>query len=89
MRAASEPDYVYLLRQAAETTGGAYWSADYGRLEPAFLRVLEAADARYVLSYEPKGVVRPGRHRLKVSVKRSGVEVRARQEYLVPDSPGR
>jgi hypothetical protein len=45
--------------------------------------VLEAANARYLLSYEPEGPARAGRHRLKVSVKRKGVEVRARQEYVV------
>ena len=49
-----------------------------------FQSVLEAANARYVLSYEPAGVARHGRHRLKVWVKRRGVEVRARKEYVVP-----
>lgn len=84
-----EPGSVYLLRRAAETTGGAYWSANYDRLEDAFLKVLEAANARYVLSYEPEGIARVGRHRLKVSVKSGGLEVRARQEYVVPGAPER
>ncbi len=84
-----EPGSVYLLRRAAETTGGAYWSANYDRLEEAFLKVLEAASARYVLSYEPEGIARVGRHRLKVSVKRGGLEVRSRQEYVVPGPPER
>jgi VWFA-related protein len=83
----SESGYIYLLQRAADTTGGAYWSASYGQLEDAFLEVLEAANARYVLSYEPEGVAREGRHRLKVSVKRRGLEVRARREYVVPSSP--
>jgi VWFA-related protein len=82
-----EPGHVYLLRRAAETTGGAYWSVDYDRLEEAFLRVLEAASARYVLSYEPGGIARVGLHRLKVSVKQGGLDVRARQEYVVPGAP--
>jgi VWFA-related protein len=80
----SESGYTYLLQRAADTTGGAYWSASFGRLEAVFLRVLEAANARYLLTYEPEGLARFGRHQLKVSVKRKGVEVRARQEYVVP-----
>lgn len=84
-----EPGYAYLLRRAAETTGGAFWWADSDALGPAFLKVLEAANARYLLAYEPRGVAREGRHRLKVSVKRSGVQVRARQEYVVPGSRAR
>ena len=85
----SESGYVYLLQRAADTTGGAYWPATYEGLETAFLEVLEAANARYVLAYEPEGVAHEGRHRLKVSVKRKGLEVRARQEYVVPDTPER
>jgi VWFA-related protein len=84
-----ESGYMYLLQRAADTTGGAYWSASFGRLEAVFLRVLEAANARYLLSYEPEGLARIGRHRLKVSVKRQGVEVRARQEYVVRDPVAR
>ena len=85
--AAGDPEetgYMYLLQRAAAITGGDYWSARHRRLEAMFQEVLEAANARYVLSYEPVGVARHGRHRLKVSVRRRGVEVRARQEYVVP-----
>jgi Ca-activated chloride channel family protein len=79
-----ETGYMYLLQRTADITGGAWWSATFDRLESVFASVIEAANARYVLSYEPEGVRRPGRHRIKVSVKRRGVEVRARQEYVVP-----
>ena len=83
-----ESGYVYLLRRAAETTGGAYWPVEsIASLPAAFLRILEASNARYVLRYEPTGVSRVGRHRLKVSVRRRGVEVRARQEYTVSAAP--
>jgi VWFA-related protein len=83
---AAEPEMesgtLYLLRRAAETTGGAYWPVEsIAGLPAAFLKILEASAARYVLRYEPTGVPRVGRHRLKVSVRRRGVEVRARQEY--------
>jgi VWFA-related protein len=83
-RPVSESGYVHLLRRVATTTGGAYWSASYDRLEAVFLNVLEAANARYVLRYEPEGVAGSGRHRIKVEVRRRGVLVRARQEYMVP-----
>jgi len=77
-----ESGSVHLLRRAAETTG-----ESIAGLPAAFLRILEASAARYVLRYEPTGVSRAGRHRLKVSVRRRGVEVRARQEYMVPAAP--
>ena len=38
---------------------------------------------RYVLTYEPQGVSRGGRHRLKVAVKGRNVDVRHRREYFV------
>jgi VWFA-related protein len=81
----TESGFVYLLRRAAEITGGAYWAVDSeDHLGAAFRRVLEAANARYVLRYEPQGVARPGLHRLEVSVRGRGVDVRARQEYVRP-----
>jgi hypothetical protein len=45
---------------------------------------------RYLLSYEPRGVERTGRHRLEVKVKGRKAEVRHRREYVVSGpSPGR
>jgi VWFA-related protein len=82
----AESGYVYLLRRVAETTGGAYWAVDSDEhLEATFRKVLEAANERYVLRYEPRGVARPGLHRLEVSVRRKDADVRARQEYVIPD----
>jgi VWFA-related protein len=81
-----ESGYVYLLRRVAETTGGAYWAVDSDEhLEATFRRVLEAANERYVLRYEPRGVPRHGLHRLEVSVRRRDVNVHARREYLIPN----
>jgi len=83
-----ESGYVYLLRRAAETTGGAYWPVESATSLPdAFRRILEASNARYVLRYEAVGVPRVGRHRLEVSVRRRGVDVQARREYVVPGAP--
>jgi VWFA-related protein len=82
----TESGYVYLLRRTAEITGGAYWAVDSEeRLEAAFRRVLEAANERYVLRYEPQGVTRRGLHRVEVSVRQRGVDVRARREYVIPN----
>ena len=79
-----ESGYVYLLRRVAETTGGAYWAVDSDEhLEEAFRKVLEAANERYVLRYEPRGVTRLGLHRVEVSVRRRGADVRTRREYLI------
>jgi VWFA-related protein len=79
-----ETGYAYLLRRVAETTGGAYWTVDSNSsLEARFRDVLAAVNARYLLAYEPRGVSRAGRHELRVSVKRRGLQVRARREYVV------
>jgi hypothetical protein len=53
-------------------------------LPEAFLKILEASNARYILRYEPTGVEHAGRHKLEVKVRRRGVDVRARREYVVP-----
>jgi len=83
-----ESGQAYLLRRVAESTGGSSWSSGSGSdLEDAFRAVLQTVNARYVLAYEPAGVRRAGRHRLDVSVRGRGLEVRARREYFVPGSP--
>lgn len=85
----AEAGYVQLLRRVAETTGGGYWGVDSEEnLEGAFRRVLELANERYVLRYEPEGVARSGLHQLDVSVRRLGVSVRARREYVERGEPG-
>ena len=76
---------AFLLRRVVESTGGSSWSSGSGpEIEAAFREVLETVNARYVLAYEPTGVPRAGRHRIDLSVRRRGVEVRARREYFVP-----
>lgn len=84
-----EPGYLYLLQRAADSTGGEYWSASFARLETVFLKVLEAANARYVLKYEPEGVALSGHHEVRVSVTRKGVKVRWRREYVAPEAAER
>jgi hypothetical protein len=53
------------------------------RLGDGFRRVLEQFRSSYVLTFSPKDVPREGRHALDVRVTRSGVNVRARREYIV------
>lgn len=72
------------LREIARVTGGGYWSAHDADLPRVYQRILEETRTRYVLSFEPQGVSRPGRHRLEVSVKNRRVDVRARAEYWQP-----
>lgn len=79
-----ENAHIRFLRQVAETTGGALWTAASSDLPRVFRDMLEATRTCYVLSYEPRGVPRTGRHRLKVSVKGRRLDVRARTEYVVP-----
>jgi VWFA-related protein len=82
----AESGHAYLLRRVAESTGGASWSSGSGpEIEAAFRQVLETVNARYVLAYEPTGVRRAGQHRIQLSVRRRGVEVRARREYFMPE----
>jgi Ca-activated chloride channel homolog len=72
------------LRKLAESTGGRYWKSAAGKpLEEAFRAVLEAMKTRYLLSYEPVGMQRQGRHAVSVKVRKRDVEVRTRGEYWV------
>lgn len=83
-----EPDYVRALRRVAEATGGRFWeAASPGRLKDAFAAILESMKTRYVLRYEPEGVVREGPHRVEVWLRGGQGEVRARRAYTVV--PGR
>ncbi len=74
----------YLLRRAAEITGGRFVRApESAALERLFREIAESVTARYVLAYEPSGP-REGRHEIKVSVRRPGSKVSHRREYVVP-----
>ncbi len=86
--AAGAPDApeAAFLRETAEGTGGRFWNAaDGAHLTERLLQVLQAMGTRYLLTYEPRGVSRGGRHRLKVTVKGRKVDVRHRREYLVAE----
>lgn len=80
-----ETSQEYLLRRAAEITGGRFVRApEPTALERLFREIAESVTARYVLAYEPAGTPRTGRHEIEVSVRRPGSKVSHRREYVVP-----
>lgn len=80
-----ETGQEYLLRRAAEITGGRFVKApEAAALERLFREIAESVTARYVLAYEPVGTPRAGRHEIEVSVRRRGLKLSHRREYVVP-----
>lgn len=71
------------LRDAADVTGGKVLEVRTNdRLEAAFVQILEEFRQRYLLSYSPTGVTKPGWHEIEVRIKRRGMNVRARPGYF-------
>lgn len=74
-----------LLEKLAEESGGRLFHADTSeRLRAAFERVLTEVKARYLLTYYPQGVKRPGWHTVQIRLKGRRGDVIARRGYLVP-----
>ncbi len=83
VRVAADP----FLDRLAETSGGRTWSASSDReLRELFTRALDEMRARYLLTYTPRGVGRPGWHEMKVKLKNGGAEITARPGYFVSES---
>ena len=71
------------LRDVADATGGKVFEVQSNdRLEATFVQILEEFRQRYLLSYTPTGVSKPGWHKIEVRVKRRGVSTRARAGYF-------
>ena len=71
------------LRDAAEATSGKVLEVrSNDRLEATFVQILEEFRQRYLLSYSPAGVTKPGWHKIEVRVKRRGVTAKARPGYF-------
>jgi VWFA-related protein len=66
----------------AEATGGTIFSGNDA--ERGLRRVAERSDAYYLLGYQPDKPG-PGERKVRVRVKREGLEVRARSIYYVPE----
>jgi VWFA-related protein len=72
------------LKQVTHEAGGRIWSASSNRdLQKLFSRAVRDMRDRYVLSYTPKGVSRPGWHALDVKLARASGDVVARPGYWV------
>lgn len=72
------------LDRLADVTGGRTWSATSDRqLRELFTRALEEMRARYLITYTPRDVSKPGWHDLKVKVKSGGADVTTRPGYFV------
>lgn len=78
--------HTWGMRQIAESTGGRYWEAESpGRLKTAFAAIAENMSQRYILSYEPQGVKRPGWHAIELKLRGRTGDVHARRGYWVAD----
>jgi Ca-activated chloride channel homolog len=72
------------LDQLAKATGGRTWSATSDRqLRELFTGALDEMRARYLVTYTPRGVSKPGWHELKVKLTGGGADVTARPGYFV------
>ena len=65
-----------------ETGGGITWMTDNADLARPLRRALDEFRSTYVLHFTPRGVDPGGFHALQVSVKRTGLMVKARRGYL-------
>lgn len=72
-----------VYRELARITGGTVLLTGPQGLSGTFRQVLDDFRASYVLHFVPTGVPAGGIHELAVGVRRRGVEVRARREYVV------
>ena len=81
---AAEPGQApRFLRDLANATGGKVLEVSAGeRLQAAFVQILDEFRQRYLLSYSPTGVTKPGWHEIEVRVKRRGVTAKARPGYF-------
>jgi Ca-activated chloride channel family protein len=72
------------LERLTELSGGRTWSANSDRqLRELFTTALEEMRARYLLTYTPRGVNRPGWHDLKVRLRNGRADITARPGYFV------
>ena len=78
--------HTWGMRQIAESTGGRYWEAESpARLKSAFAAITETMSQRYILSYEPQGVKRPGWHEIELRLPGRTGDVHARRGYWVAE----
>jgi VWFA-related protein len=72
------------VEQLTEAAGGRVWSASSERdLDQLFTGALDEMRGRYLLTFSPSGPTRPGWHELKVRLRNSRGDVKARPGYFV------
>ena len=72
------------LQRLSEVSGGRAWTATSNRqLHELFVRAIQEMRARYVLTYRPGGVTKPGWHNLKVRLVHGRADVVAQPGYFV------
>ena len=77
------PDKDLLTKLANDTGGRLIWEDDSSRLPGVFQRLLAEMRGRYLLTYYPHEVLRPGWHALSVRLKDKRGKVVARPGYIV------
>jgi len=76
------------LDRLVDSSGGRMWSATSDRqLRELFTKALDEMRARYLLTYTPSGVARPGWHDVKVRLKNGRADITARPGYFVAPPP--
>jgi hypothetical protein len=76
--------YDGFLDRLAEAAGGRVWSAPSERqLSGLFGRALEEMRARYLVTYSPEGVTKPGWHPITVKLREGPADITARPGYFV------
>jgi VWFA-related protein len=74
------------LDRLTQLTGGRTWSATSDKqLQQLFTNVLDDMRARYLLTYTPHGVRKPGWHELSVKLKHGRANITARRGYFVAE----
>jgi Ca-activated chloride channel family protein len=74
----TRPDF---LKALANETGGRVFDASSTTSGARLAEALSEFKSRYLLTYTPTGVDRPGWHAIDVKVKRAGVKITARRGY--------
>ena len=76
------------LDRLVDSSGGRMWSATSDRqLRELFTKALEEMRARYLLTYTPSSVARPGWHDVRVRLKNGRADITARPGYFVAAAP--
>ena len=74
----------FQLGSATSAVGGTFLQV-IGQVEPQFQRIARELSASYLLGIEVESVDRDGRpHKVSIKVNRSGLDVRGRQQYVIP-----